>query len=143
MATRREFLSGSLAAAATSPVLADSSAVTLRTHEWFGDKLEEFRFPPGWQVKVHHMKGVNAPRLTREQIRQAIHHPVGARRLQEIAAGKKTVAIAFDDLTRPTPTYEIVPHVVEELRAGGIKDENILFVTAYGCHYQMNGLQIS
>lgn len=141
MPSRREFLSTPLAAAGAKRV--ESNSVTLRTHEWFGDKLEQFPFPPGWQVKVYHMKGVNAPRLTSAEIRRAIQNPVGTRRLQEIAAGKKTVAIAFDDLTRPTPTYEVVPHVIEELRAAGIKDENILFVTAYGCHYQMNGLEVA
>jgi nickel-dependent lactate racemase len=140
MPSRREFLSTPLAAAAKR---VESNTVTLRTHEWFGDKLEQFPFPPGWQVKTYHMKGVNAPRLTSAEIRRAIQNPVGTRRLQEIAAGKKTVAIAFDDLTRPTPTYEIVPHVIDELRAAGIKDENILFVTAYGCHYQMNGLEVA
>ncbi|MCW5980554.1 MAG: DUF2088 domain-containing protein [Bryobacteraceae bacterium] len=145
MASRREFLAGAVAgtAAGAAAPRSGSNAVTLRTHEWFGDKLETFEFPKGWQITRYDMKGVNAPALSSEQIRAAIHNPVGATRLQEIAAGKKTAAIAFDDLTRPTPTYLIAPHVVDELRAAGLKDENILFVTAYGCHYQMNGLEVA
>jgi nickel-dependent lactate racemase len=144
MATRRQFLSGAAAGAATAAKRrTDSNVIALRTHEWFGDKIEHFEFPPGWRIDTYHMKGVNAPTLTREQIRRAVRNPVGAKRLREIAAGKKTVAIAFDDLTRPTPAYEIVPHVIDELRAAGIKDENILFVTGYGCHYQMNGLEVA
>jgi hypothetical protein len=145
MATRREFLSRTVAASAAAPALtaAKPNSVPLRTHEWFGDQVEHFNFPLGWQIAVQHMKGVHAPALTKAQIREAVLNPVGTKRLQEIAAGKKTVAIAFDDLTRPTPTCLFVPYVIEELRAEGIKDENILFVTAYGCHYQMNGLEVA
>ena len=149
MSTRRSFLAGTAGAAVTTvhgaaagrP--ASGGTVPLRTHEWFGDRVEEFPFPEGWRVSIQHMRGWQAPALDAAAIRRAVENPMGTARLQEIAAGKKTAAIAFDDLTRPTPTYEIVPHVVRELNAGGIRDENILFVAAYGCHYQMNGMEVA
>jgi len=143
MVSRRKFVTGTAAGAAAARAASASNRISLRTHEWFGDKVETFEFPPGWRINVQHMKGAGARPLSAAEIRQAIQNPVGARRLAEIAAGKKTVAIAFDDLTRPTPTYDIVPHVIAELREAGIKDENILFVTAYGCHYQMNGMEVA
>ncbi|GAH04344.1 unnamed protein product, partial [marine sediment metagenome] len=40
----------------------------------------------------------------------------------------------FDDTTRATPASIIAPIVVEELKAGGIKDENILFIAMVGSH---------
>ena len=144
MTTRRNFLASTLAAGAVEPgKSAGRNSVALRTHEWFGDKEEEFEFPPGWNISVQHMKGWKAEALTADQIRNAVENPVGTSPLREIAAGKKTVVIAFDDLTRPTPTYEIVPHVVAELRKAKIRDENILFAAAYGCHYQMNGMEVA
>ncbi len=144
MPSRRRFLSGALAgtAAAAAPKAAPN-AVALRTHEWFGDRVEKFQFPAGWQISVHHMKGYLAPPLSVADIKRAVENPVGTKPLREIAAGKDTVTIAFDDLTRPTPTYEIVPHVLAELHAAGIRDENILFCGAYGCHYQMNGMEVA
>ncbi len=148
MATRRRFLYG--AGALTTAVRsargspnAPKNVVEMRTHEWFGDHLEKFVFPEGWRIDVRHMKGHLTPPLTPAAIRAAVENPVGTQRLQAIAAGKKTAAIAFDDLTRPTPTYEVLPYVIAELRAAGLKDENILFVTAYGAHYQMNGLEVA
>lgn len=139
MPTRRTFLATpALAATRLTP-----GSVPLRTHEWFGDRVENFQFPAGWEIQVHHMHGVNNPVLRPAQIRDAILHPVGTPPLRELAAGKRTVAIAFDDLTRPTPTYEIVPHVVAELRAAGIADDDILFCGAYGAHYQMNGMEVA
>lgn len=139
MPTRRTFLATpALAATRLTP-----GSVPLRTHEWFGDRVENFQFPAGWEIQVHHMHGVNNPALGPAQIRDAILHPVGTPPLRELAAGKRTVAIAFDDLTRPTPTYEIVPHLVAELRAAGIADDDILFCGAYGAHYQMNGMEVA
>jgi len=144
MPTRRHFLAGAVAgtAAAAEPQ-PRSNVIALRTHEWFGDRIEQFEFPPGWQISVQHMKGHLAPVLSPAEIQRAVRNPVGTKPLREIAEGRSTVSIAFDDLTRPTPTYEIVPHVIAELRAAGIKDENILFVAAYGCHYQMNGMEVA
>ncbi len=143
MISRRQFLGTVAAGTVFGPARgASQQTVTLRTHEWFGDKLEEFPFPAEWRVTVYNMKGHATPPLEAGALARAIQDPFGTKPLREIAAGKKTVAIGFDDLTRPTPTYEIVPHVIAELRAAGIRDENILFVTAYGAHYQMNGMEV-
>lgn len=54
-----------------------------------------------------------------------------------MARGKKEVCIIFDDLTRPTKLDQIVPHVLNELHEGGIKDENIRFIAALGLHGAM------
>ena len=143
MTTRRRFLSAAAAVPAAARPRGGANAVPLRTHEWFGDRLETFDFPAGWRLSVQHMKGHLAPPLSPAEIRRAVQNPVAAKPLREIAAGKSTVAIAFDDLTRPTPTYDVVPPVVAELRAAGIRDENILFIAAYGCHYQMNGMEVA
>jgi nickel-dependent lactate racemase len=147
MSTRRKFLAGVVTASAaySSPGRAtaegERNSIRLRTHEWFGDKVEEFKFPPGWRIAEQRFRGHDAPVLSAEQIRQAILAPVGAKQLRDIAAGKKTVAIAVDDFTRPTPTRDIIPHVVAELSAAGIKDENILFVMAGGAHYKVNNME--
>lgn len=141
MLSRRRLLA--LGAAAPAAWSADSSNnVPLRTHEWFGDRVEMFEFPSGWQIDVRNMNGWQTPVLPAAEIRRAIENPVGSKPLREIAAGKKTAAIAFDDLTRPTPTHDVVPYVLAELNAAGIRDENILFVTGHGCHYKMNGMEV-
>jgi len=144
MASRRDFL---LSAAATAvPVPASrgrAQAVALRTHEWFGDKLEQFSFPSGWRIDVRQMNGWRTPALSSADINRAIRNPVGTRPLRDIAAGKRTVTIAVDDLTRPTPVNEIVPHVLEELQAAGIRDENILFVMGHGTHRQVDSIEVA
>ena len=144
MPSRRQFLVGSAASAALSAgSAAGPNEIILRTHEWFGDKLESFELPAGWHVTYYHPKGFQAQALGPAEIRKAILNPVGTRPLQEIAAGKTTAAIAVDDMARPTPSFEVVPFLVAELNAAGIRDENILFVVAHGCHDHVNQMEMA
>lgn len=159
--TRRQFFQaagGGLAtarligtAAAPGFFLADAVAalkgakqsVVIPTHEHYGDLDERLDFPAAWQLNVMKMAGHDAPVLSQEEIRRRLQSPIGARPLREIAAGKKTVIVTFDDLTRPTPTYEVAPLVVEELKAAGIAEENILFMTSYGTHRNLEQDQVT
>ena len=62
-------------------------------------------------------------------IKNALKNPEGTKTLTEIVKAKKRkelVAIAVDDHTRPCPTDEILPPLLDELYAAGVKDENIL-----------------
>ena len=83
------------------------------------------------------MKGSRAPALSPQQIAATLAQPIGAQPLRELAAGKKRVAVTFDDLTRPTPASSVMPWVTAELRAAGVKDEDVLFLAAYGSHRAM------
>jgi nickel-dependent lactate racemase len=113
-------------------------SVIIPTHEFYGNLDERLDFPVDWTLNVMRMKGEGAAPLTPQQILAAIQKPIGTPPLRELAAGKTTVVVTFDDTTRPTPAYMIAPHVVAELKAGGIKDENILFLTSFGTHRPMN-----
>jgi nickel-dependent lactate racemase len=127
---------------ATPALALQSGGFTINTHEWYGDRIDRFPLPADWQIDIRHMKGYQTPALTPAQIRDAVLNPGDGKPLREIAAGKKTAAIAFDDMTRPTPTHDVVPYVVAELNAAGIRDENILFVAAHGRHQHLTGMEV-
>ncbi|MCX6621516.1 MAG: lactate racemase domain-containing protein [Acidobacteria bacterium] len=132
MPTRRQLLA---AAASTVPALKGSSkALLLPTHEHFGDIQERIDLPAAWEVQLVKMAGHAAPALTRDQIRTRLQTPIGGHPLREIAAGKKTAIITFDDLSRATPTFEVAPLILEELHAAGLAEENIIFLGAVGAH---------
>ena len=40
------------------------------------------------------------------------------------------VKILFDDMTRPTRVYELIPQVLEQLYEGGIEKKSICFLCA-------------
>ncbi len=109
-------------------------SVNINTHEFYGDIEERLDFPRDWKINVIKMAGHDAHVLTGDEIRRRVQSPIGTKRLSEIAAGKKTAVVTFDDLTRPTPTGTVAKYVLEELNAAGIDDDHILFYAAVGNH---------
>ena len=117
-------------------------SVVIPTHEFYGNLDERLDFPADWEINVMNMRGHAAPALTTGQIEESLSKPIGTPPLREIAAGKKTVVITFDDLTRATPTYRVVPWVLFELRAAGIADEDILFMASFATHRPMTAEEV-
>ena len=101
---------------------------------WYENSEMELKFPPSWSVFFCAMKGGERKKLSHREMEKAFLHPIGTKPISELAKGKKEVAILFDDMARPTPVYEIVPHVLLELEKAGIKDEQIRFIAALGAH---------
>ncbi len=111
--------------------------VKLPQFPWYGDTEFEIDFPSSWEVVVCQMAGRDAPKLSEEEIQSAFLNPIGTPRIKELARNKKEVVILFDDLSRPTKVAELVPYVLQELKEGGIKDENIRFIATLGDHGAM------
>jgi len=109
-----------------------SNTLEVLTASWYGDKKEKIYFPKDWDITVCAPKG--AEPLTTSELRDAINSPIGINELSEIAKGKKRVTILIDDLSRPTPTYRLMPIIIEELKKAGISSKNILIIAAIGAH---------
>ena len=75
-------------------------------------------------------------------IQKALENPIGSRRLREIARGKKDAVIVVNDITRPTGTYRLVPHLIRELNEAGMEDDRILFLVATGTHRDNTGEEL-
>jgi nickel-dependent lactate racemase len=101
---------------------------------WQGFSPIAIDLPDDWDVEIHGIEADNLPPLTREQIRERINRPFGAKPLREIAKGRQRVCIAFDDISRATPTRILAELVLEELHGAGIKKEQIRFICALGTH---------
>jgi len=132
----------SMAGAPYQPTQASSAkgsgkSVIIPTHEWAGELDERLDFPGDWEIEVLQMKGAKAPVLTSQQIGRQLDQPVGAKPLREILGGKKRVLVTFDDLTRPAPIFTVMPWVIGELQAAGVRDENVLLLGAFGSHRPM------
>ncbi len=114
------------------------SIVKLPQMPWYGDIDIELDFPDSWEVNLLKMYGDDALAISEEQIKKSFSNPIGSERICDVAKGKKDAVIIFDDLTRPTKIYGILPFVIEELREGGIPDNKIRFISAIGAHGVMN-----
>ena len=67
-------------------------------------------------------------------VKNAIENPIGSKRLKDIVKPGEKIAIITSDITRPMPTYKVMPQLIEELEAGGVKASDITLVFALGSH---------
>ncbi|MEW6399284.1 MAG: lactate racemase domain-containing protein [Bacillota bacterium] len=68
------------------------------------------------------------------EISRAVSCPIGCPRLCDMVKRGQRVAVAISDYSRHTPTKLILPVVLEELGAAGIRDEDVTVVVATGLH---------
>ena len=103
----------------------------------YGDKRVSVELPKDRVLFV--IKPIEFPGVEDEEgeIRRAIRNPIACPKIRELVkAGQKAVIIA-DDLTRVTPCKKIIPILLDELNAAGVRDEDIKVVVALGTHRPM------
>ena len=64
----------------------------------------------------------------------ALENPIGSRHLKNIIKLGQKVAIITSDISRPFPSYDVLPAVLKELNMAGVPDEDITVVFALGSH---------
>lgn len=69
-----------------------------------------------------------------KEMRRSLEQPIGSPSLRELVAPGKTIAIVTSDITRPCPSRKMLPPVLDELAAGGVRKEDICIVFALGSH---------
>lgn len=85
-----------------------------------------------------------------DRIEDALSHPVGGRRLEDIVASQKkppsriSAAVAVSDNTRPVPysgesDSGILLPVLKRLKKTGIKDKNVKIIVGTGTHQKTSG----
>ena len=68
-----------------------------------------------------------------EIVREAVASPIGSKALSELAVGKKTCTIIISDHTRPVPSRDILPPMLQQLRQGS-PDIQVTLLVATGFH---------
>ena len=101
---------------------------------WFKNRSIALTFPGNWRIDYCQALSDGYRRLSLAQIKRCVDNPIGCDRLELLARGKSEAAILFDDMTRPTRPYKVLPHLLGKLRSAGIKKENIRFIISAGSH---------
>lgn len=68
------------------------------------------------------------------EVRHAMENPIGSKRLKELVKAGEKVVIVTSDITRPMPSYKVLPEIIWELKSGGVIEEDITIVLALGSH---------
>ena len=111
------------------------NSAAIRFGAWFDDRDLELAFPNAWQVQL--CPPADGPDIGDAGIEKAFASPIGTPRLRELAAGRRRPCIVVDDLSRPTPGVRLVPALLDELRAGGIEDRDVLILAGVANHRPM------
>jgi len=92
------------------------------------------------EVPDQNVMGVLTPNpveveLTGEaEVVRALNNPIGTAKISEIVKAGEKIAIITSDITRPMPTYKVMPALLDELYAAGVKKEDVTLVFALGSH---------
>lgn len=100
----------------------------------FGKKMQKVIIPD--DIKVRELtanKDIEFNPVDAD-VKNALENPIGSKRLKEIVNPGEKIAIITSDITRPMPTYKVLPQLIEELEAGGVKASDITLVFALGSH---------
>lgn len=68
------------------------------------------------------------------EVKRSLLEPIGSPRLKDIVKAGEKVVIVTSDITRPMPSYRVLPAVIDELAEGGITPADITVVLALGSH---------
>jgi len=69
-----------------------------------------------------------------EIIAESLANPIGTGTIKDIILPDDKVAVITSDITRPVPSWRILPFVLDEIKGCGVADENIVIVFALGSH---------
>lgn len=77
---------------------------------------------------------VDVQEAGREEVRRSLQEPIGAPMLRNVVKAGEKIVIITSDITRPVPSYDVIPPILEELQAAGVADKDITVVFALGSH---------
>ncbi len=99
-----------------------------------GTGVQEARVPKEDLLDVLRANEVPAGLTGEAEVRRALAEPIGSPRLGEIVRPGERIAIITSDITRPMPTWTVMPALLEELYAAGVRAGDITLVFALGSH---------
>lgn len=69
-----------------------------------------------------------------EAVRYALANPIGAPALRTLVKPGQKIAIVISDISRPVPSWEVLPSILDELFAAGCEAGDVTVVSALGSH---------
>ena len=67
-------------------------------------------------------------------LREAMRSPIDCASLHELVCPGNTVCIVHSDITRPMPNDRVLPVLIAELEAAGIRSQDITLLNGLGTH---------
>ena len=107
----------------------------------YGDTHLEFSLPKENLLAVLEPTAVPGAEDPAALVREAVRNPIGRLPLAELVKDGQYVVVIIDDITRPTPCYQLLPPLMKELESAG-SDLRIDVLIATGTHRGMTEAEI-
>jgi nickel-dependent lactate racemase len=100
----------------------------------FGKGSLQFSLPPGMKATLAISKTVPPIENEAAAVSEALAHPVVMPPLHEIANAGSRVCVVYTDITRSCPDRLLVSPILAQLKAGGVRNEDITLLCGVGMH---------
>ena len=106
----------------------------MRLELGFGQGTQPLEVPDANLLGVLEPAHVQHELTGEAEVRRALAQPIGTPLLREIVHPGEKIAVITSDVTRPMPTYKVMPALLDELYAAGVSPADITLVFALGSH---------
>ena len=100
----------------------------------YGNTVQKVEVPDGNLLACLQANPMAHARHGQEAVRYALENPIGAPRLETLVKPGMKIAIVTSDISRPLPSYDVLPPVLSALKSAGIPMADITVVFALGSH---------
>ena len=100
----------------------------------YGSGIQAVDLPERNLMAILTANSMEHPRCGVDAVAYALEHPIGSEKLSAIVRPGQKIAIVTSDISRPMPTWEVLPPVLGQLKAAGVSMEDVTLVFALGSH---------
>jgi len=68
------------------------------------------------------------------EVRRALANPIRSKKLKELVSSQDKVIILASDVSRPSPSYILLPPILKELKEAGVNNDQITIAFGLGVH---------
>ena len=87
----------------------------------FGKEQIELSIPDHNFLKTLMPNAVEEGLMGDDEVIRSLENPIHSKRLKDLVTTGQKVVIVTSDITRPMPSYVVLPHVLKELNDGGFR----------------------
>ena len=106
----------------------------MRVEVGYGNGTQSVEIPEKNILKTLRANEVEVTLRGEDAVREALAHPIGTPRLSEIVRPCEKIVIITSDISRPMPTWDVMPALLDELYGIGVQAEDLTLVFALGSH---------
>lgn len=100
----------------------------------YGEGIQKVEVPDENVIDILKPNKVEYDRIDEEEVKRALENPIGSKRLKDIVKPNEKIVVITSDITRPMPTYKVMPLLLDELYDAGVNAKDITLVFALGSH---------